>query len=357
MKTIISYFAIAVMLLACSKTESPGSSDQLSDPDSSYLKGGMTVTTHYFSAFITYHKAKAGGKVQTNGDGHNVIERGICYSKSTNPTIEDSTVVSGSGSGVFECKLKGLKAATTYYIRAYATKKNGVTKYGDEKSFSTLIKPVYGTVTDYDGNEYVTLTAGTQTWMMENLKVTHYSNGDEIPNVTDGNEWRYLYNEEEEEDKGAWCDYNNDVNKGALYGHLYNWYAATDSRNIAPDGWHVPTRADWETLQAYLGVENGNPLYIPEIGKKLKEKGTDHWTSPNKASNVSRFTVLPGGYRSEYGNFNSEYYRTYLWSSGTYGSLAYYRMLFHDHKHIGFNPSGSEDLYRTVGAYVRCVKD
>jgi uncharacterized protein (TIGR02145 family) len=101
------------------------------------------------------------------------------------------------------------------------------------------------TLTDYDGNRYGFITIGKQTWMAENLKVTHYRNGDPIPHVTDGTQWSNL-------SSGAYCNYSNDTNKTTLY----NWFSIADSRNIAPAGWHVPTDSEWTTLTSYLGGES-----------------------------------------------------------------------------------------------------
>jgi len=144
---------------------------------------------------------------------------------------------------------------------------------------------IYGTVTDIDGNIYRTVKINNQWWMAENLKVTHYRNGDPIPNVTD-NTWASLI-------IGAYCDYNNDPTISMTYGRLYNYYARIDSRNLAPIGWHIATNADWGGLYSYLGgLSAGN------AGAKLKEVGTTHWQSPNAGStNASGFTALPAGYR------------------------------------------------------------
>lgn len=354
MKKIISFIAITALLFACSKTESPITSDQELISESELKKGILTVTTTYYSPDITYTSATAGGTVSTSGGGKKVKERGVCYSTSPDPTIKDSKVSSGSGAGGFTCYLTGLTPSTVYYIRAYATKRSGTT-YGNEITFSTLITPVYGTVTDYDGNEYVTITMGTQTWMMENLKTTHYSNGDEIPHVTDATEWMNLKTADE---KGAWCNFNNKAGKGETYGHLYNWYAASDSRNPAPAGWHVPTREDWEILQAYLGGDNSRPNWIPVIGRKLKETGIEHWKSPNLADNISGFTALPGGIRLESGGFEYLRKRGDLWCSELYMGYAYYRLLSNASINIEFPVMGPTlDLYKTMGHYVRCVKN
>ena len=98
------------------------------------------------------------------------------------------------------------------------------------------------TITDIDGNVYEIIKIGNQWWMAENLKVTRYSNGDAIPNITDGSEWTNLTT-------GAYCVYNNENNNNSTYGLLYNWYAIADGRNIAPEGWHIPTDAEWKELE------------------------------------------------------------------------------------------------------------
>ena len=148
----------------------------------------------------------------------------------------------------------------------------------------------YGTMTDQNGNIYKTITIGTQTWMAENLRVTKYRNGDPIPNVTDNAAWAALTT-------GAYCSYANttDKDKIATYGLLYNWFTVTDSRNIAPAGWHVPTNDEWETLTTFLGGAGA--------GGQMKETGTTHWLSPNTgATNESGFSGTPAGARSHDGD-------------------------------------------------------
>lgn len=140
------------------------------------------------------------------------------------------------------------------------------------------------TVTDIDGNIYHTVKIGTQTWTVENLKVTKYRNGEAIPNITDVDQWR-------SNRSGAYCSYDNSVGNSAAYGYLYNYYVVTNSKNIAPSGWHVPSDIEWMTLISTLGSES-------IVGGNLKEAGTSHWSSPNTgADNSSGFTALPGGYR------------------------------------------------------------
>ena len=105
-----------------------------------------------------------------------------------------------------------------------------------------------------------------------------------IPQVTDTAVWSHLTS-------GAWRYYNNNPANNATYGKLYNWYAVNDSRGLAPQGWHVPSEAEWTKLvDTCLG---GSTI----AGSKMKEIGTAHWTSPNAgATNSSGFTALGGGY-------------------------------------------------------------
>jgi len=138
------------------------------------------------------------------------------------------------------------------------------------------------TVTDIDGNVYKTVRIGNQVWMAENLKVSRYRDGDIIPNVKDGDEWKSL-------NTGAWCNYANNILNDSEYGKLYNRNAVTDYRKIAPVGWHISTDEEWTILIDFLG---GKEI----AAAKLKETGIDHWNSSNVGvTNESGFTALPGG--------------------------------------------------------------
>jgi uncharacterized protein (TIGR02145 family) len=207
------------------------------------------------------------------------------------------------------------------------------------------------TVTDYDGNVYQTVLIGDQCWMMENLKVTHYRNGDPIPHVTDDGTWGGLTS-------GAYCNYNNDEGNVATYGRLYNWYAVDDSRNIAPAGWHVPTDEEWKQLEMYLGMSqaqaDAEDWRGTDEGGKLKEAGTTHWYPPNEgATNESGFTALPGGDRSNNGGFYSMGYLAFFWSSTEYSSFsAWSRYLYYYYSQVYRYSSDKQD-----GFSVRCVRD
>ncbi len=216
-----------------------------------------------------------------------------------------------------------------------------ITNYNTATKTVTINVTEVTTVTDYDGNVYQTIVIGTQTWMVENLKVTHYRNGDEIDNITDNTAWIGLTD-------GAYCWYDNDIANKADYGALYNWYAVADSRNIAPTGWHVPIDSEWSTLITFL-------LGAEVAGGKMKETGFAHWDSPNTgATNQSGFTALPGGYRyGGEGTFARMGGWGYWWSNTPITeSSAWYRWI----------ESGHANAYRigvtnTFGFSIRCLKD
>ena len=190
----------------------------------------------------------------------------------------------------------------------------------------------------------VTTNICDQTWMVKNLDVDHYRNGDPIPQVTDAAAWATATT-------GAWCYYNNDPANGAIYGKLYNGYAVNDPRGLAPEGWHIPTNSEWETLTACLG---GQPL----AGGKLKEIGTTHWIEPNiEATNETGFTALPGGLRIDNGGFvelrvTGEFWSTTKTDQFAIPNINIIRYLQNYNGYLLF--SGTTDNF---GNSVRCVKD
>ena len=277
MKKIISSLALIVLINACKKTELAVQSNQeIAGTSAQNSRGNSTpVVITNATTYITSATATSGGSVSSSGGGSLVTERGVCYSTSPNPTISGNKVPSGSGSGNFVSILSGLSGSTTYYVRAYAIKGSS-TIYGGQVVLTTL--SYYGTVTDFDGNVYNTITIGSQVWTVENLKTTHYRDGTAIPNVTDDNAWYAL-------STGAYCNYNNDEGNVATYGRLYNWFAVNDVHNLAPAGWHVASYSEWyTTLANALGGCN-------LAGKKLKDNIL--WNGDNS----SGFKALPAGYR------------------------------------------------------------
>lgn len=220
----------------------------------------------------------AGFECVVVSDGGEPPVLGVCWGTAENPTIDGNKTEDGVGLKAIS-RVTGLQPNSVYYARAYAT--NGA---GTSYSSNVTVRTMYGTVTDIDGNVYQTTLIGNQEWMAENLKVTHYRNGDPILNVTDENQWDNMVT-------SAYCNYNNDESISTTYGRLYNWYAAADSRGIAPAGWHIPNIAEWATLIAYLGGKT-------VARDKLMEVGNVHWIYNTNADNSSRFTALPGGGRA-----------------------------------------------------------
>jgi uncharacterized protein (TIGR02145 family) len=304
------------------------------------------ITTAAVSG-VTQTTAGCGGNITSDG-GSAVTARGVCWSTDSIPTIADSKTIDGAGVGSFTSSVVGLSLGSHYYIRAYATNNNG-TGYGNILSFTTTDS--MGTVTDIDGNTYITVKICDQWWMAENLKVTHYRNGDSIPHVTDNSAWTGPT-------IGAYCEYNNNMNNVATYGRLYNWYAVDDSLNIAPAGWHVPTDDEWKQLEMCLGMSqtqaDGIGIRGTTEGAKMKESGITHWFIPNTGTNESGFSGLPGGYRGSFGTFYHLGSYAYFWSSTEYGSGdAWRRDLNNSSSGVGRYSS----VNRHNGLSLRCVRD
>jgi uncharacterized protein (TIGR02145 family) len=139
---------------------------------------------------------------------------------------------------------------------------------------------------------------------------------------------------------------------------LYNWYVVDDSRNIAPEGWHVPTDEEWKALEMHLGMSQSEADEIGDRGTdeggKLKEAGTTHWNSPNTgATNSSGFTALPGGYRFYDGRFNNMGYNGYWWSAtANYTGSVWFRLLQNSRSFVYRNTG-----HKQLGLSVRLVKD
>ena len=197
----------------------------------------------------------------------------------------------------------------------------------------------YGNVTDHQGNVYKTIKIGTQTWMAENLRSTHYRNGDPIPNVKGTADWLKLTT-------GAFCTYKNSENKDSIatFGRFYNWYVVNDSRKVCPLGWHVPSQQEAATLMTFLGNDPG---------KQLKEAGPSHWANNQGGSNSAGFTGLPTGLRSgEDGTFFNLGGLTEWWlATEKDANKAWYRDLGnYDYSYEG---NGSKKF----GFCIRCLQD
>jgi len=219
-------------------------------------------------------------------------------------------------------------------------------------------------VTDQDGNTYDYLTYGDQVWTVENAEMVTYRDGTPIPQVTDNTEWQSLAT-------GAWCYYDNDPTKP----RLYNWYAVmgihdavsltdpSQRKQFAPEGWHVPSDAEWTTLEEHL-IANGYNYDSTTTGNKIamsmasttgwiSSTGTGAVGNDQSTNNDSGFNAFPEGYRNDDGSFNNEANFAFFWSSTEYNSDdAWFRSL----------SSYNSDLFRggnheQNGFSVRFVKD
>lgn len=203
----------------------------------------------------------------------------------------------------------------------------------DKKDLANLT----GTVTDIDGNVYHTVKIGTQWWIVENLKTSHFRDGSAIAEIQDNTSWKNAGQSK----KAAWCYYDSNAQNNPTYGKLYNWYAVADPRGLCPVGWHVPSDKEFQLLVDYLGGP-----YV--AGGKMK--ATTLWNAPNTgADNSSGFTALPAGFRKSGGTFGSVGDLSYFWSStekGSYGAL----LLLYSSVSRNTGPKES-------GFSVRCVRD
>jgi uncharacterized protein (TIGR02145 family) len=266
-----------------------------------------------------------------------LIEKGICYSTTSSPTIANTKVAAGDNNIGGYGFTFGVLPGTTYYLRAYATNVQG-TAYSNQITFTTP-----STSTDPDGNIYNSIIIGTQVWMKENLRTTKYRNGDIIGSTTPTT----LDISSQSTPQYQWASGNNESNV-AIFGRLYTWYAVTDTRNICPVGWHVPTSSSWTILTDFLG---GTAV----AGGKLKEIGTTYWLSPNTgASNESGFSGLPGGWRNADGGFGNTSGNGYWWSSKEI-NITSAESRYAGATYTDLNTENSTS--KKTGISVRCIKD
>jgi len=188
-----------------------------------------------------------------------------------------------------------------------------------------------------DGDSYETVLIADQLWMLENLMVTQYSNGDIITNMNSNSACS-------DQSNGAYSVYDNTPSNTNIYGNLYNWYAVNDDRGICPDGWHVPSDDGWTILIDYLGGKG-------VAGGKMKETGITHWNSPNTgATNESGFTALPSG--KYQGSHDSMGKYGYFWSNSAIGGNGSFWQLAHN------NPDAYNGITnKTVAMSVRCINN
>ncbi len=348
--------------------------------------GLATVTTDEVTD-IQPTRATCGGNVVDDG-GYSVIARGICWSTTPNPVFNDNHISNGDGLGAFTCQLTNLSEGTTYYMRAYAVNSVG-TAYGTQRSFTTTAvgQPCPGTptVTDHEGNVYNTVQIGNQCWMRDNLRTTtspstgtYLIPDTNVSGTYTGKQARWYYN-----DSATYAPMN--------YGLLYNWNAAVDTfntayeetsvnnsssmsvtfnghrRGICPAGWHLPSDAEWNTMEATVCGSGWQSSYETSGGFRGshagKLAGGNNWATSTTSGapgdygyadrNASGFSAVPAG--RCYGSwFDFAGYYAYFWSSteggGQYG--AYYRYISYSNTGVCRNP-----FDKSYGYSVRCLRD
>jgi uncharacterized protein (TIGR02145 family) len=264
------------------------------------------------------------------------FEYGLSTAYGSSVAATPSLITSYYYETAVSANLSGLNSTTTYHFRVKAVNSLGTT-FGSDLTFTTTIE-------DGEGNVYNIVIIGTQVWMKENLRTTKYSNGDLIGTTSSPT----LDISGESTPKYQWV-YGGDESNLVTYGRLYTWFAVTDSRNVCPTGWHLPTDSEWTTLTTFLGGDN-------VAGGKLKETGTTHWSSPNTgATNETGFRGLPSGNRDSNGTTGFYNIRNggNWWSSTEFSTtFAYCRHMFYNDSNLS---SGNYD--KQAGFSVRCLKD
>ncbi|HBX52368.1 MAG: hypothetical protein A2275_14895 [Bacteroidetes bacterium RIFOXYA12_FULL_35_11] len=201
------------------------------------------------------------------------------------------------------------------------------------------------TVSDADGNTYNTVVIGKQIWMKENLRTTKFADGTPMENIL------------EPTNQGGYCDYNNNPDNSNLYGRLYNWFSITKKIGICPAGFHVPSDSEWNILAKFLDNSVDTTLIDFSgklIGGIMKEKGNLSWKKTNKkVTNSSGFSALPGGWRTNDGEYKSIGISG-SWITSTEEDISYVfiRALDADKIQIGRLTDSSISMHS-----VRCVKE
>ncbi|GHM98642.1 hypothetical protein WSM22_01320 [Cytophagales bacterium WSM2-2] len=189
----------------------------------------------------------------------------------------------------------------------------------------------------YGTADAAVVTIGNKIWIAKNLNVSRFSNGDAIPEAKTPEEWQKASDSKQP----AWCYYKGDTTKGKIYGKLYNWYAVSDARGLAPKGWHVTQDEDWKALVETLGDDKAG----------MTVKSNDGWLA--NGNNSSGLTVRPGGLRYVVGEFADFGKNGYWWSSNDFNERE--AMCW---EVLGYSPNvGSGNNYKGFGFAVRCVKD
>jgi uncharacterized protein (TIGR02145 family) len=293
------------------------------------------VSTPYIS-YVSHNTVMCtGGKASVDNIA-DISSKGVCWSTSINPTVNDQKILMEGGSGGLGGTIEGLAPGIVYYIRGFATNSLG-TAYGG----NNVIKTYDGFMKDYEGHIYSTVKLGKQEWMNRNLETKYFSNGEligttGIPNINTDLEakpvyqWPFIYMEEHPE-------YLDD------FGRLYTWFTATDSRKLCPAGWHLPSIDEWNEVLAHTG-DRFRQMYNYRWESQLNIPGAE-----------SSFYVQLAGYRTATGLFQyGSNYGTYWWSSTEASSVNAWSVFC---RPASFEKVIQWEESKKNGFSVRCVKD
>lgn len=304
--------------------------------------------------------------VSLNSD-YVVDEYGLCWSESQSPSVDNSHEVVGHGktNGGLQSTISDLQSNTTYYIRAYYSN-DGVVSYSDEKCFTTNFVCGTSTIKDYDGNIYNTVQIGNQCWMKENLRTTHYGDGQEITENLGYNPaiiGCYFYPHSEYSPQSV-----------ETYGYLYDHPAAAHSQNgftICPFGWHLPTDEEWIMMEKSIGLttsQANSSGYRGQVASKICEDELGLWdestvsnspgdyTASNR--NATGFSAVPAGVVYHIGGKSGPYrvaaFWTRTWAAGMANEQQFYYMRQLTYDNAGIRRLATD---KRNGYSVRCVKD
>lgn len=289
---------------------------------------------------IASNKATVSGQVTSDG-GTPILMRGMCWSDSVDPDLYvGDTLTVKPGKGLYLGYLTGLTSGRTYRVRAFAINQVD-TAYGRTLEFvagrgtdGCGLAPVY----DIDSNNYPTREIGGYCWMLRNLRVTRYANGDSIGSGNDSLRWV-------QNATGLHKTYAGTASYLSNYGRLYNYKAATDNRGVCPTGWRIPSAEEWITFTSRLeGAEQAGGIL----------KSTQFWAQPNTAAvDGGGFRALPGGYSDDRGSDAGITVQGYWWSSTE--SNPWNAMAFNLRHNSG--ASFVVDMPKKSGFNIRCIKE
>jgi len=328
---IVALFAV-LLLFQCSKE---------------YGGVGMPVVQTLAPYDITTNTIRCGGKVEAD-NSFPVTAFGLLVSDHDDFRRYDSLSCVMEGDATFVTTLGSLHHNRKLYLKAWAANELG-TGYGEVIVYTHAGSGItfnpdltYDTLTDIDGNSYLTIQIAGKEWMTENLKTTRYNDGTPIPYVEANEDWFLLST------PGYSWYMNNEASGRATYGAMYNWFTVATGK-LCPVGWHVPDSLEYAQLINHQGGSN-------IAGTRLKEKGGVHWLYANTATNSSGFTALPGGQRSNAGVYLFQGVIGYLWSStpDLLRPTQSHFVIMYSTEPVG---EASYSTSMQMGLNVRCVRD